>query len=76
MNETKPSPLAQLRTRLQYNATALICSLGPKDCAEMLALVAEAELQLTAALMPKATPTPSPALTIAPGRYSTTGGRK
>lgn len=60
MNEPKPSPLAQLRMRLKYQAVAMTCSLGPKDCAEMLALVEEADLQLTAALLPKS---------IEPGRH-------
>lgn len=33
------SALNDLRQRLKYQAAALTCSLGPKDCAQMLVLL-------------------------------------
>lgn len=47
MEEAKKK-LAQIRERLKYEAAALTCSLGPKDCAELLRLVDEARAALEA----------------------------
>lgn len=46
MEEAKKR-LAEIRERLKLQAVALVCTLGPEDCAEILRLVDEATAALS-----------------------------